>query len=664
MNLLIITPVLGATTETFITNHILNLPDILTFVITSKVEKLLIPKNRVLEISLKYGPATFDKEIKKLVSDFIKINKITAILIEYGTYGSEIIDLNYSKFKLPIYVHFHGYDISQALNNNLILEYYKIFHKYIDGIITVSYSMSKRLINLGIPKEKIFVNYYGTNHQNIYKLKNQNSIIKLLFVGRLVNKKNPIVIIKAVENILKIHPFINLTIIGEGYLRENIENYIKNKNLQNTIQLLGELPNEIVHDYFLKSNIYLQNSCIDNETGDREGTPVSIIEAMSYGLPIISTNHEGISEIIINNFNGILVNENDVASFSKYLDILIKDKDFREYLGNNAKITHNLRLNYHYTNKRLKDYLTGINFYKNKPFFSICIPTYNRGLYLRDAIKSILLQNFDNYEVIIVDDGSDDNTKEIVNNFQDIRIKYFYKSHTNAPDTRNYAISNAKGKYIIWLDSDDVMLPNTLMNYYLEINKNSEINLLYGDLIITDANLLPQKELNYIDWNNKNQILLSNLFNGNFIPNSTVCIQKDIYEAFGNYNIEFSRAHDYEFWTRIVKYVKIKKVNQKNCFWRWHSTNLSAENKQIDVSYEINIVKNMLKNYSLEEIFYDLNWSNRTDALVKAYLKIVKRFIILKDFTSALYYANLGYKLNPSEEIYSLIEQLKNVDIL
>lgn len=663
MNLLIVTPVLGALTETFITNHILNLPNTKTFVITSRIDNPL-PNIKVLGIPLKYGPATFDQNTKNLVANFISENKITHILIEFANYGSEIIELNFTDHKLPIFVHFHGYDASQAISNNILVEYYKILPKYVNGFITVSYAMTKRLIEIGLPPEKFNVNTYGTPFVDVIK-SNPDDKIRLLFVGRLVNKKNPLVLLQAVHKLLEKNSNIIFNIIGDGPLKPLLENYIYTNKLESNIFLLGSQPHSTVNEYFSNTDIYIQNSCIDQQTGDREGTPVSIIEAMSYGLPIISTKHEGINEIIINFFNGILVDENDLIGFYKYLDILIQDKFLRKYLGQNAKTIHNTRFNSDFTNKKLVNILMTSNTEKiNKPFFSICIPTYNRASYLRDAIKSVFLQNFDDYEIIVVDDGSTDKTREIISSFPDKRLKYIYKNHTNAPDTRNIAIQNAKGDYLVWLDSDDILLPNTLVNYYKNLALNPNINLIYGDLIVTDSNLLPQKELNYIDWSNKNNLLLSNLFNGNYIPNPAVCIHKDVYDAFGGYNIAFTRAHDYEFWTRIAKFVKIKKINHKTCLWRWHSNNLSAETKQIDTSFEAKIVHNMLENYSLEELFIDLDWKNKSDALTQAYLAITKRFIILKDYNNALKYAQKAYEISPIENIKKLIENIKSVDIL
>lgn len=109
------------------------------------------------------------------------------------------------------------------------------------------------------------------------------------------------------------------------------------------------------------------------------------------------------------------------------------------------------------------------------PFFSVIIPTYNRAKYIKKAIESVLNQTFSDFELIIADDASTDNTKEIVSSIKDSRIIYF-KNEKNLERciTRNKGIQMAKGKYIAFLDSDDYHLPNHLEILYNEIKKQNE----------------------------------------------------------------------------------------------------------------------------------------------------------------------------------------------
>jgi glycosyltransferase involved in cell wall biosynthesis len=110
----------------------------------------------------------------------------------------------------------------------------------------------------------------------------------------------------------------------------------------------------------------------------------------------------------------------------------------------------------------------------NKPFFSIIIPAYNRAHSIKKAIASILNQTFNDFEIIIIDDASIDNTKEVIDGIEDPRINY-YRNETNQERciSRNKGIEIAKGDYICFLDSDDYHLPNHLQTIYDEIEKNN-----------------------------------------------------------------------------------------------------------------------------------------------------------------------------------------------
>lgn len=107
--------------------------------------------------------------------------------------------------------------------------------------------------------------------------------------------------------------------------------------------------------------------------------------------------------------------------------------------------------------------------------FSIVIPTYNRSNFIPIAIKSVLNQTYSNFELIIVDDGSTDNTKEVVLSITDPRIQYHKKENRERGAARNYGCNKAKGDYIVFFDSDDIMYQNCLSTAYEFIKKNNPI---------------------------------------------------------------------------------------------------------------------------------------------------------------------------------------------
>ncbi|MBP5722770.1 MAG: glycosyltransferase family 2 protein [Bacteroidales bacterium] len=111
--------------------------------------------------------------------------------------------------------------------------------------------------------------------------------------------------------------------------------------------------------------------------------------------------------------------------------------------------------------------------------FSIIIPTYNRAAFLPKAISSVLAQSFSDWELIIVDDGSTDNTKDVVAQYSDSRITYIFQQNAERSAARNNGITHSVGEYVLFLDSDDYYLSNFLADLNLEIRKNNNKPCLY-----------------------------------------------------------------------------------------------------------------------------------------------------------------------------------------
>lgn len=109
---------------------------------------------------------------------------------------------------------------------------------------------------------------------------------------------------------------------------------------------------------------------------------------------------------------------------------------------------------------------------------SILTPTYNNGKYLKDFLDSVLAQTYADWELVLVNDGSTDNTTDILKNYSDSRIKYFYKEHTGISESLNYGYDRCNGEYIARADADDIMLPNRLQVQYNFMENHKDVDLL------------------------------------------------------------------------------------------------------------------------------------------------------------------------------------------
>lgn len=187
------------------------------------------------------------------------------------------------------------------------------------------------------------------------------------------------------------------------------------------------------------------------------------------------------------------------------------------------------------------------------PFFSIILPTYNRAHFLPKAIESVLKQTFEDWELIIVDDGSTDNTKEVVAKYQDSRIRYFFQENQERSAARNNGIISSKGEFICFLDSDDYFLPEKLNTYYQVLQATtSKIAILYDGLIFENGNENGNEQT-------KSHIPVHTGGISSFeflllhpIGPLQVCIPADFLKA-EQFNPNLRIGEDVELWLRLAK---------------------------------------------------------------------------------------------------------------
>ena len=286
-----------------------------------------------------------------------------------------------------------------------------------------------------------------------------------------------------------------------------------------------------------------------------------------------------------------------------------------------------------------------LNDFKYKPLISICTPTYNRAHFLKESINSAISQNYKNIEIVIVDDGSTDNTEEVVKeimNKSQIPIKY-HKNPENKgrPYSRNMCIKLTSGEYILWLDDDDLLKPDAVSSYVQVLNQFDDLDVLYSNLeTFGSENFL----YNYNDFYKANRFLLRTQIENNSIPNPGTMVRKEIYNQYGFFNEEFIRAQDYEFWVRIAKYAKFKHTNKALVKYRIHEENVSVGLLKIDTSFESVIKRRFLKYYSLKEIF-----GNLPDHIAISNISIFLDKVF--DLYNAILYSYLSYKMGNKDSL-------------
>lgn len=256
------------------------------------------------------------------------------VLIEYGTTAARALPV-LRNLNRKFVVHFHGYDAHRSL----IIEkheraYREIFH-LANAIVVVSRHMWETLVGIGAPVEKLHYIVYGID-PGLFKETDVSKNQAVFFCcGRFVEKKAPHLTIQAFHLAWQKQPGIQLRMAGDGPLRGYCEELISVLALGDAVQLLGELKPETVASELRTCRAFIQHSVTASD-GDSEGTPVAILEAMSCGVPVISTRHAGISDIVGDGETGILCEEHDVDAMAQAIVHLASDPEKAGCLGKNA----------------------------------------------------------------------------------------------------------------------------------------------------------------------------------------------------------------------------------------------------------------------------------------------------------------------------------------
>jgi len=339
-NLCIIKPNKSAFSETFVQEHIDHLAGhkkVLyggAFPVYDDENKLLIKSKFGLLSYLFQKKILKRKEIKvrtNALRDYLIDHKIDAVFVEYGMVGALVTEAC-QLANVPLVIHFHGAD---AYHKKTVAEYAPLYKKafaYASGIISVSADMVLRLKELGAPADKIYNASCGIDTEAFPLLDISNSKTDFLFVGRFVEKKSPTSLVKAFRLVVDEIPDARLWMVGQGPLFEETRALIVELKLEKSITLTGVLKPEEIKELMKRMRAFAQHS-VTAADGDSEGTPVTVLEASSSGLPVISTRHAGIKEAVIDGITGYLVDEHDTKGMAEKMVKLAQSPELAVQLG-------------------------------------------------------------------------------------------------------------------------------------------------------------------------------------------------------------------------------------------------------------------------------------------------------------------------------------------
>jgi glycosyltransferase involved in cell wall biosynthesis len=217
----------------------------------------------------------------------------------------------------------------------------------------------------------------------------------------------------------------------------------------------------------------------------------------------------------------------------------------------------------------------------SEPKISVCMPTYNQGRYLRYALESVLSQKLQDFEIVVYDDASTDETPAIVAGFNDERIRYFRQDrNVGIAANRNSCLARARGRYVAWLDSDDVYLPDMLAVQSAILETHPNVGLVHGafEVIDHDGRRLPDWPVPFkCDVIEPGTRAVRELVLHNYITAPTVMVRRDCYDRVGRYATELSNSgEDWEMWLRIALHADIAYTATALAQYRQHKNSSSS----------------------------------------------------------------------------------------
>ncbi|AOZ91957.1 glycosyltransferase [Paenibacillus crassostreae] len=311
--------------ETFIYEELKNIKSFKPIMFTRKKMNLkLFPFKRIKR--LPHSPRKITKVFKR--------NKIKLIHARFGNSGVRLIHVK-QRLRIPMITSFHGFDLPTKRNPR------KSYHRMLPVLFRVgdkftvpSRHMKNQLIRWGCPNHKIEIMYSGIDLKKFsYKKRdNKTEELTIITVGRLHKKKGHQYLLRAFKKIHDHYPSARLVIVGEGRERKKIKRLITSLKLNKYVKMKGLIAHNQLSELLYRADIFCLPS-LTTKDGNHEGIPNAIKEAMATGLPIVSTRHGGIPELVTDGQEGLLVPEKTAKGLADKIKFLIENPSIRQEMG-------------------------------------------------------------------------------------------------------------------------------------------------------------------------------------------------------------------------------------------------------------------------------------------------------------------------------------------
>ena len=252
------------------------------------------------------------------------------------------------------------------------------------------------------------------------------------------------------------------------------------------------------------------------------------------------------------------------------------------------------------------------------PMVSIVLPTHNRAHLLGEAMASVLAQTFPDWELIVVDDGSTDRTREIVAAYaaRDRRISYVAQANGGDAAARNTGIRRAKGRLIAFLDDDDLWQPEKLQRQLALLNANPRLGFVYCPMLVQYPDGHRQGTKPARRWPDTWEALLAH----SFIPMTTL-VRRECFDVCGVFDESLRRACDYDLWVRITRRFAFQGTDEALAIVRVHGANMTRGAQSRQHQAHVGTLKKLLRDADLSarhrqillgRLTKELHWLGKT----------------------------------------------------
>jgi len=415
-----------------------------------------------------------------LVADHVTAKGIEVLHAHFATESALVAMIAGQITGVPFTFTAHAYDIFIRQKGSSVGEQLerrlRLLCDHAARIVTVSEFNKGHILGLTSRKyaSKVDVVHCGIDPERFCPAsRNHSDVVTFLCVGRFVEKKGYEYLLRAFARANSIAGNLWLRIIGDGPMRSGMEELSRQLHIEEKVTFLGAVVSEAVQKEMGHADVFVLHS-VTAANGDKEGVPVSLMEAAATGLPLLSTRHSGISEVVLDGVTGFLIEERDIAGCANGMIALAASSDLRERMGKagvslvrkrfNLDVEcEKLRLVFEQAIRSRKTAPAGVMPGKigdgNDLAASVIICTYNRSDLLGASIRAVQRQDFppDRYEIIIVDNNSTDDTEAVVRDCAEaspVLIRYIFESRQGLSYARNAGIANANGDLVAFVDDD------------------------------------------------------------------------------------------------------------------------------------------------------------------------------------------------------------------